>query len=341
MTIYERYQDMAALRGISGCEDQVREYILGAVEGFCESTETDPMGNLIVHKKGLHPAAHKVLLSAHMDEVGFIITYIEDSGMLRFSAVGGILPPVTAGRMVEVGPNRIPGVIGCKPIHVLTPEEKEKYTPLSEMLIDIGASSKEEAAKMVTPGDQATFMGSCTDLGEDCFCGRAADDRAGCAMLIELIRCPLPYDCTFVFSVQEETGCAGAKAAAFSQRPEIAIAVECTSASDLAGVPGHKTICALNKGPVISFMDKGTIYDRQLYRDACAAADKAGIPWQTKELVAGGNESRSYQAGAAGAKVLAVSTPTRYIHSASCVASKKDLEDGAKLLEVLIETFGG
>jgi len=339
--VIETMKKLCAVRGISGAEDKVREAIIKEIDGFADSITTDALGNLIVYKKGAAPAGKKLLLSAHMDEVGFIVTYIENNGMLRFTNIGGIMPAVSAGRQVRVGKNAIPGVIGTKPVHMLGEEQRNRFDKLDAMLIDIGAADKEDAGRLVAPGDMVTFVGEYKDLGGDRFTAKAIDDRVGCALLIELIKGDLPFDTYFSFTVQEETGCHGAKTVGFSVRPEIAVAVEGTTAGDIPSAPEHKKVCGLGKGPVISYMDKGTIYSRELYEKAVACAERENIGWQTKEGVYGGNESKSFLTAAGGAKVLAVSLPVRYIHSASSVAQKSDVAQMYRLLKCLINEFGG
>ncbi len=336
MRLPEEMKELTQLRGISGCEDEVRAYIIKKVQGHCDRYEVDNMGNLIVHKKGTAAGEKKVLFSAHMDEVGFIVTHITAEGMLHFETVGGVTPAVTAGRPVLVGKNAVPGVIGTRPIHLLTEEERKDYAKVEDMRIDIGAKDKEDAEKMVSLGDMVTFIGPWKELGEDSVLARAIDDRAGCALLLELLRADLPYDCTFAFVAQEETGCAGSKAVAFRERPDIAVVVESTTAGDLPTAPEGRQVCRVGAGPVISFMDKGTIYPWELYQRATAIAEAAGIPWQTKEGVFGGNDSRSYASSAAGAKALAVSLPVRYLHSANTLANKTDIENTRRLLELLV-----
>lgn len=336
MKLLEQMRELTQLRGISGCEDAVRDYLIGKIEGHCDSCQVDNMGNLIVHKKGKEQGAKKVLFSAHMDEVGFIVTHITKEGMLHFETVGGITAAVTAGRPVLIGKDAVPGVIGTRPVHLITAEERKEYAKTEDMRIDIGARDKEDAEKLVSPGDQATFIGPWKELGEDSILARAIDDRAGCALLLDLIQGEdLSYDCTFAFVVQEETGCAGSKAVAFSQQPDIAVVVESTTAGDLPSAPEGRQVCRVNAGPVISFMDKRTIYPWELYRRATKIAEEAGIPWQTKEGVFGGNDARSYVSGAAGAKALAVSLPVRYLHSANTLVSRKDIMETRKLLALL------
>lgn len=330
-------KELTQLRGISGCEDAVRDYLIGKVRECCESYEVDNLGNLIVHRKGKEKGAKKVLFSAHMDEVGFIVTRIDKEGMLHFETVGSVLPAVTAGRPVLIGKDPIPGVIGTRPIHLLTKEEREKFAKAEDMRIDIGAKSREEAEKLVSPGDPVTFIGPWKELGPDSILAKAVDDRAGCALLLGLLRQELPYDCDFAFVTREEVGCVGSKAVAFTQRPDIAVVVESTTAGDLPSAPEGRQVCRVKGGPVISFMDKGTIYPWELYQRATKIAGDVGIPWQTKEGVTGGNDARSYASAAAGAKVLAVSLPTRYLHSANALVDKGDIGNTEKLLTELVK----
>lgn len=335
MKLLEQMKELTQLRGISGCEDEVREYLIKKIRGHCDRYEVDNMGNLIVHKKGKRTGDKKVLFSAHMDEVGFIVTHVTKEGMLHFATVGGVTPAVTAGRPVLIGKNAVPGVIGTRPVHLITEEERKEYAKTEDMRIDIGAKDKEEALSLVSPGDQATFIGPWRELGDRSVLAKAIDDRAGCALLLEMIQGELEYDCTFAFVVQEETGCAGSKAVAFSQRPDIAVVVESTTAGDLPSAPEGRQVCRVGAGPVISFMDKGTIYPWDLYQRAGKIAEENGIPWQTKEGVFGGNDARSYASTAAGAKTLAVSLPVRYLHAANTLANKADMENAKKLLALL------
>lgn len=335
MKLLEQMKELTQLRGISGCEDEVRAYLIEKIRDHCDRYEVDNMGNLIVHKKGKQAGAKKVLFSAHMDEVGFIVTHVTKEGMLHFATVGGVTPAVTAGRPVLIGKNAVPGVIGTRPVHLITEEERKEYAKTEDMRIDIGARDKEDALSLVSLGDQATFIGPWQELGDRSVLAKAIDDRAGCALLLELIQGELEYDCTFAFVVQEETGCAGSKAAAFSQRPDIAVVVESTTAGDLPSAPEGRQVCRVGAGPVISFMDKGTIYPWDLYQRAVKIAEENGIPWQTKEGVFGGNDARSYASTAAGAKTLAVSLPVRYLHAANTLADKTDMENAKKLLVLL------
>ena len=338
MELLKRTQELCALSGISGDEGKVAEYITNRIKDYCDY-HIDGLGNLIAFKKGKKTPAKKLMLNAQMDEVGFVVTYISGDGTLKFQAVGGVDPAAVVGRRVLVGKKAIPGVVGTAPIHLMEAAACDKAVKMDELYIDIGADSKEEAEILVKPGDSVTFEAGFATLGDGFVMGKALDDRAGCAMLIQLIQRELEYDCTFAFTVQEEIGCVGAKAAAYAVKPDVSIIVETTTAGDLAGVAPNKKVCALKKGPVVPFMDRGTVYDRELYDRAHAVAEKLGIPCQTKEGVYGGTEGRSIQTAGAGAKVLAVSLPCRYLHSASCLLAEQDMQDELRLLSGLIEEF--
>lgn len=338
--LIETIRTLADIPGVSGEEGAVREAIFQMIREHADHVETDALGNLIATKKGLRPAKNRLLLSAHMDEVGFIITHVEDSGLLRFDSVGGIDSRVVVGKSVEVGEKRIYGVIGVKAIHQAEEKEREEPIKLEKLFIDIGAKDRAEAEALVCPGDRVIFHSQFREIGDGHILSRALDDRAGCAVLVELLRHELPCDCTFSFTVQEETGCTGAVTAAYAAQPDIAIAVEATTASDIAGVDEGKEVCKFGGGPVISFMDRGTVYDSGLYRLAMNTAKERGIPAQTKAGVFGGNESRSLQTSRSGARTMAVSMPCRYIHSASNMLRCSDIEDTKNLLLALIEVQG-
>ncbi len=322
--------------GISGTEDAVREIIRKEVEPYAASIETDPSGNLIVEKKGAKRPKVRLMLDAHMDEVGMIVTHITDDGMLKFSCVGGIDRRVLCGTPVVVN-GKYPGVIGTKPIHLLKSDEREKSVPLDDLHIDIGASSCEEAQASVSLGDPVCFV-PFFDEGKT-IKGKALDDRAGCALLIEMIRSDLEYDMTFVFSVQEEVGLRGAQTAAYRVAPDAAIAVETTTAADIAGIAEEKQVCRVGKGPVLSFMDRGTIYDREYFRLAKQIAEEHAIPVQVKEAVAGGNNAGAIHKSRGGVRTLAVSLACRYLHAPAGVISHADYESMLALLPKVAEAI--
>jgi len=328
-------QALCSIDGVSGNEEAVRRYITDELKSLPHVTEIreDALGNLLVYVQGRSASEHNILLAAHMDEVGFIITGYTSDGYLRFSHVGGIGKEVVLGRTVRIGD--IFGVIGCKAIHMCKGDEKTAL-PTSDLLIDIGAESDEEAKAMVRIGDTVVFDSEFTDIGE-LVCGRALDDRAGCAVLLQLIKDQPPVDICVAFTVQEEVGLRGAKTAAFQVDPDLAIVVDATTAADVAGVPTDKQVCRVNQGAVVSFMDGRTLYDRTLYQHIMETAQACGIPAQPKTMVAGGNDAGAIQTAASGAKVAAVSLPCRYIHSPSCMLSMKDMDAVYQLLWALLE----
>lgn len=318
---------LCALPGVSSQEDAVRDYIRAQAEPYADSIRADSMGNLIVEKKGAVPGKRRLMLCAHMDEVGLMVHSITDEGYLKFDTVGGIDRRVLIGKPVLVGEQRLPGVIGLKAYHLTTAEERRKIPKLREFYIDIGAKDREEAQRYVKLGDVAVFDSDVVEFGRGFLKAKALDDRIGCAVLVELLREPLPMDCTFVFTVQEEVGTRGAFGAAFSVTPDIALVLEGTTAADLPDMEARQRVCAPGKGPVIPFMDGGTVYDRELFELLRDLAQKNGIPWQTKEFISGGTDAGAIQRSKDGVRVGAISAAVRYLHTPSSVASVEDCQN--------------
>lgn len=330
---------LCTAQGISGDEGAVREMILEEITPYAESVTVTPLGNIIAEKKGAQRAKTRLLLNAHMDEVGMIVTGITKEGLLRFTPVGGIDRRILPGKSVMVA-GSIPGVIGAKPIHLLEGDEREKAPSLDSLTIDIGALSQEEAEKLVSPGDSVTFV-SLFDTAHGMIRSRAIDDRAGCAILIDLMKKELPYDCTFVFAVQEEVGLRGSKTAAFAAKPEAAIVVESTTAADIAGVEPDKQVCRVGKGPVLSFMDRATIYDRPYFQLAQKLAKENEIPCQVKEAVAGGNDAGAIHVSRGGVRTAAISLACRYLHAPVGMISQEDFHHAEALVEKLAMAIAG
>lgn len=326
--------------GISGNESTVASCIIGMIEDYADSYYVDNLGSVIAFKKGARTPAKKILIDAHTDEVGMIVTGFAADGGLCFTTVGGVDARVILGRRVLVGEDRITGVIGTKAIHMQSEEERKTAVPVDKLYIDIGCSSKEEAQALVDYGDEVCFPAGFGTFGNGYLKGKAIDDRFGCAVMVELIRSELPCDCWFSFSVQEEVGCRGAAASAFAVAPDYAIVLETTTAADLAGVSEPKSVCTLGKGAVVGFMDRGTVYPRDLYKLCHQLGAEKGIPVQTKTMVAGGNDARSIHQAAGGIKTIAVSAPSRYLHSPFCVVKESDLTAVRDLTRALIEKLG-
>lgn len=330
-------ETLCCLDGVSGNEDEVREYILERVMPFADEIRTDPMGNLMVFKKGARTPSKRIMLAAHMDEVGLIVTDITEDGYLRFDTAGGVDRRVLIGKRVFVGAIRTLGVIGSKAIHLTTADQRKTLPKIQDMYIDIGASNNEEAQSLVQLGDPVAFDDSVIRFGEGYIKAKAIDDRVGCAAMLELIESQLPCDCWFAFTVQEEVGCRGAAVAARSIQPEVALVLEGTTAADIPGVDGGNRVCELGKGIVIPFMDRGTIYDRELYSLLGRLADENGIPWQTKTKIAGGTDASAIQRSGIGAAVAAVSVAVRNIHSPACIVKIDECQAQLKLARLFLK----
>lgn len=326
-------KELCLLNGASGDEFAVSEYIINKIKDFCEY-EIDNLGSIIAFKKGAKAPDKKVMLAAHMDEVGFIITYVTDDGYLKFSPVGGIDLRVVIDRVVKIGD--IKGVIGAKAVHLLSADEKSTAPTFDNLFIDIGAKDKEEALKYVSLGDYAYFESDYAEIGNGFIKAKALDDRIGCQLLIELIKTDLEYDTYFCFNVQEEVGLRGSACTSYQVQSDVSVILESTTAADLCGVSGGERCCALGEGPVVSFMDGRTVYDKKLFGLAFETAKENDIKIQTKTAIAGGNDAGAIQSSGKGSRVIAVSLPCRYIHSSASVVKKSDIDETKKLLEALL-----
>ncbi len=326
--------------GISGNEDEVREIILDEIKPYADKLTVDALGNILVFKRGRKRAKTRLLISAHMDEVGFIVTNIGSDGLLKIAPVGGIDKKAACGKAVLVGSKKLYGVIGAVPVHVLKGDERTKNPPVEALRADIGADTREEAEKYVSLGDAVCFD-SVFDADGERIIGKAIDDRAGCMALIEMIKSELEYDTCFSFAVQEEVGLRGARAAAFAVEPQAAIVVESTTASDIPDVSGADKVCSIGSGAVVSYMDGATVYDRSLYHMITEAAKKAGIPVQTKTKIAGGNDAGAIHQSRGGVRTAAISVPCRYLHSSASLISKNDLKAVCDTLKTAAELAAG
>ncbi|MDE5558262.1 MAG: M42 family metallopeptidase [Ruminococcus sp.] len=328
-------KELCLINSISGDEKNVREVIIEKIKDFCEYS-IDPLGNLICFRKGKKNSDKKLMICAHMDEVGFIVTGINPDGTLAFDMVGGVDSVVTIGRQVTVGKNHLYGVVGSTAVHNLSKEKREKAPDIKGLYIDIGAENKEDAEKYVSLGDCIYFESEFTEDGNH-IKAKAIDDRAGCAIMIRLIQEQPEYDTYFVFNTQEEIGLRGSRVSAFAVQPDFAIVIEATTASDIDGVSGNKKVCSLGNGGVVSFMDRSTVYDKELYNLAFETARMNNIPCQTKTMIAGGNDAGAIHVTGKGIRTIAVSVPCRYLHSASCVINPADFENSYILVKKLAE----
>lgn len=339
--------------GPSGCEDAVREHIAAFITPLVDRVKVDAVGNLLAliqgSGDGYDPSApRKLMISAHMDEVGFMITAADSRGLLHFTNVGGIDPRVLCGRPVKLlahGSKLISGVITSLPIHMRSSDERTKYTPADKLRIDIGAKSASEALELVSIGDYATFDADFSTIGHDGvkLMGKALDDRLGCAIMIclaeRLAHGPKsrPYDIWLSFGTREEIGRSGTVAATATVRPDIAIVLESTAAADLASVAEESRVADQGAGGALSLADRSTIYDRALVDRLIALGRDNGIPVQLKRYVSGGNDSSHIQRSGSGVRVAALSAPSRYIHSPTSIVDRRDVESMLELVTALCE----
>ncbi|MBR1779197.1 MAG: M42 family peptidase [Clostridia bacterium] len=319
--------------GISGDEENIRKIILSQIEGYVEEVNIDNLGNILALKKGKSKPSKKLMISAHMDEVGLIATYITEEGYIGFSAVGGIDEKILLGKTVLIGERKISGVIGVKPVHLLTAEEKLSAIKIDDLYIDIGAKNKDQTLRYVSLGDFICF-GSDFKVNGDIIMAKALDDRIGCMILIDLIKSELPFDVYFSFVVQEEIGLRGSTVASYKVAPDSAIVVETTTAADIHG--NDDKVCSIGGGPVVPFMDRATVYDRDYYKIAFDLAKKHGLKIQTKTAIAGANDAGAIHKSRGGVKTIAISVPCRYLHSAYSLANIEDIENAEKLVLKLI-----
>ena len=333
-------RELCSVDGTSGRENDVRDCIISKIDGKCEY-KVDAMGNLLVFKKGKASPKNKVMLTAHMDEVAFIITGYTSDGYLRFDSVGGINSKTVCGRTLRFTQNdqHLYGVVGVKPIHLCDGKEDVTVPSITDFVIDIGAADENEAKSKIAPGDIAYFVSDFDEFGKNKIRSKAIDDRFGCSLLIKMIDSDLPFDTYFTFLVQEEIGLRGAAAAAYTIDPDYAIVIEATTACDTPGNSGADKVCSLGNGAVISYMDRTTAYDSKLFKDAFKTAKEHDISVQTKTKTTGGNDAGVIHKSMGGIKTITVSLPCRYIHSASCVADKDDISSCFELVALLTEKY--
>lgn len=332
-------ETLCCLDGVSGSEGEIRDYILERALPLADEIITDAIGNILVFKKGAKAPAQKLMLCAHMDEVGLIITHITPDGYLRFDTAGGVDRRVLPGKKVYVGAERVPGFIGTKAFHLTTAEQRKTIPPMKDMFIDIGAQNADAAKQLVAVGDWVAFDDTVIRFGDGFIKAKAIDDRCGCATMLTLLEEDLPCDCWFAFTVQEEVGCRGAVVAANIIEPQIALILEGTTAGDLAEAEGAARTCELGSGVVIPFMDGGAIYDRGLYDMLGELAEKNDIRWQTKTRVAGGTDASVVQRSGSGCRVAALSVPVRNLHSPACVARVDECEAQYRLAKLFLEAM--
>ncbi|MHA1590627.1 MAG: M42 family metallopeptidase [Candidatus Njordarchaeales archaeon] len=330
----------------SGFESKIREVLIEEIRDYVDELWIDSMGNLIAKKAG--QGEGKVMIAAHMDEIGLMITNIDKNGFLRFVPVGGWSPRILPAQRVlirTIDGNTVHGVIGIKPPHIEKPEERQKVIPLENLFIDIGVTSDEEAKKLgIEVGSIAVIESTVERLGNpDVITGRAFDDKIGVVTAVETLKVleDSKVDAYFVFTVQEEVGLKGARTAAFSINPDIGIAIDVTIAADVPGTPEHAKIVKLGKGPAIKVMDgragSGLIAHPAIRDLLIAVAKEEKIPYQLEVLPGGTTDASAIQITREGIPAGAISIPTRYIHSPIEIVHLEDVTNAVKLLAKAIK----
>lgn len=328
-------KELTALPGPSGCEDSVRDCILSKAGRLADEIRTDRLGSVVAVKRGTAAKPFTVMVCAHMDEVAFLITRIEDSGLLRFETTGSIDARILLSQRVLVR-GEVRGVVGSMPVHLIKPEDMKKPPKIEEMYIDIGAEDRDGALKLVKPGDWAVFDSPYVEFGERLVKSKALDDRAGCSLLLEALEGRYEATLTAVFSTMEEIGGMGAAAAAYALNPDAAIVLEGTTCADMHGVPDHLRVTVVGRGPAVTVMDKSAISDRKLRDFIIATAKRENIPWQHRAGAFGGTDAGHIQPAREGIPVANINVPCRYIHSPVSVLSLDDYGNALKLLRAAL-----
>lgn len=333
-------KQICEIAGAPGFEKRVRDLVVDLVTPLADEVKTDNLGNVIAIKHGKNnPDGKRVMVAAHMDEIGFIVTHIDENGFLRFHTLGGFDPKtLTAQRVIVHGKKDLVGVMGSKPIHVMSPEERNKLPKTTDFFIDLGMS-KEEVEKYISVGDPVTRDRELIEMG-DCVNCKSIDNRVAVFILIEALKQleNPPYDVYATFTVQEEVGLRGANVAAHSINPDFGIALDTTIAFDVPGAQAHEKVTELGKGTAIKIMDAMTICDYRMVDFMKKTADQKEITWQPEILTAGGTDTAGVQRmGKQGAIAGAISIPTRHLHQVIEMAHKKDIADSISLLVACLE----
>lgn len=324
--------------GTSGFEQRIRAVVLEELKGLTDEVEMDNMGNIYAIKKG--KSDKRVMVGAHMDEIGFIVTHIDDKGFIRFHTLGGFDPKtLTAQRVIIHGKKDIIGVMASKPIHVMTPDERNKIAKTSDYFIDTGLSA-EEVKELVEIGNPITREREFIEMG-NCVNGKSLDNRLAVFILIETLKKlkgkEIPFDLYGVFTVQEEVGIRGANVSSMLINPDFGFGLDTTIAFDLPGAAEHEKITKLGEGTAIKIMDAATICDYRMVDFMKKTADKHNIKWQPEILTAGGTDTAGIQRMTEGGSIAgAVSIPTRHLHQVIEMANKDDIQGSIDLLTACI-----
>jgi len=335
VSLSENLEKLSNASGVVGREEEVRNLMAELMKPYAENVYVDKLENVIAVKKG-RKNVPKVMLAAHMDEIGLIVKTVNKEGFLRFAKMGGIDDRILLAQKVIVQSSNGPihGIIGSKPPHIQKEEERKKIVTFDELFIDIGAESKEDVAKMgIKVGDSVVFDEKFVNIGKGVVMGKAFDDRIGCAVMIETLRLLKEEDCNIfaVGTVQEEVGLRGAGTAAFGVDPDIGMALDVTVAGDVPGVREFDATVKMGKGPALTVSDAGLIAHPKVLRLLIDTAEENKIAYQLEAGLLGTTDAARISMTRQGVPSGTVSVPARYIHSPIGMISLKDAEDSAKL----------
>jgi len=334
-------EKLSNLFGPPGFEDEVREFVKQEFEKLVDEVKVDVLGNVIGIKKG-NERYPTILLDAHMDEVGFMITHIDKNGFLRFNPLGGFDQRVLYAQKVVINGDKgkVKGFIGAKAPHLLKPEERSKAIDIDDLFIDIGAASRDEVHEMgIKIGSVGTFDTTFTILSNNRVLGKAFDDRVGLATIISVLKQikDKDYNVIAVASVQEEVGLRGARTAAWQVNADFALALEGTAAADTPGTPEHKRSTEIGKGPAITLADRSIISHPIVVRGLIKVAEERGIPYQFKRVFVGGTDAGVIHLTREGIPSAVISVPSRYIHSPAAILDVNDFKHAIDLVHGFIE----
>ena len=340
MSLNENLEELSNVCGVTGREEEARNLLIKLMKPYADELEVDRLENVIAIKKG-KKSKPKIMLAAHMDEVGLMVKTVTKEGFLQFAKMGGIDDRILLAQKVLVHTQKgtLQGIVGSKPPHIQKEDERKKVMTYDKLFIDIGAENNKEAAKMgVKVGDPISFDVKYAKIGKDVVTGKAFDDRAGCAVMIETLKQLDSIECTVyaVGTVQEEVGLRGAATATFGVDPDIGIALDVTIAGDVPGVSDFDTSLKMGKGPVFTVADSGLITNPKILRLLLDAAEESKIPCQLETGLPGATDAARMSLTRQGVPSGTVSIATRYIHSPVGMLSLKDVENSAKLTAVAI-----
>jgi len=340
-SVVKTQMELSNLIGVPGHEEEVTDYILVKLEKLgVDKAWIDPLGNILAIKEGKDPNGLRIMLDAHVDEVGFMISHVDAEGFLTIEALGGIDKRLMLGSILQfqtVKNERILGVVGAAPPHITKPEDRDKVPAINELYVDVGCQSREDVLNLgLDVGSVGTFYTECTHLNDKTLLGKAFDDRTACNVILhvleELKNVTLPHTLLINFAVQEEVGTRGAIVAGYTLEPSIALALENTIASDVPGVPPQKVVTSIGGGPAVTAADRSLIVPKKILDRLKQAAEMDDIKWQYKKPIYGGTDAGSISRTRSGVPSGVVSVPCRYIHGNAGLLRIEDIIQTIKLV---------